>query len=112
MSKKVRPTLLSSQSELIFRLQIILLYFAGVRTSLAAEGEPYSESISLPHAPFALSSLRSLLAGLHPGNDEFIRVLGRSLWSVNEEMVDKDDEATLLLDGGETVCPIPPVSGG
>ncbi|GAA5860858.1 hypothetical protein JCM3774_003166 [Rhodotorula dairenensis] len=93
--------------------KIELLYFAGVRTSIA--GEPASQTVPLPSSPnpFPLSALRDhLVQAVHPGNDEFARVLDRSAWSVNEAMVDDDDVARVWLRGGETVCPIPPVSGG
>ncbi|GAA6011664.1 hypothetical protein JCM10207_004200 [Rhodosporidiobolus poonsookiae] len=93
--------------------QITLLYFAGIRTSLA--GEPDSQLVPLPPipAPFPLSQLRHYLCTtVHAGNDEFARVLERSAWSVDEEMVDEEDEGKVVLKGGETVCPIPPVSGG
>mgnify|MGYP006969732231 CR=1 FL=1 len=49
-----------------------------------------------------------LIKSIHPGNDEFAHVLGKSAWSVNEEMIDEDAEAQVWLRGGETVCPIPP----
>lgn len=93
--------------------EIELLYFAGVRTAIA--GEPASQIVQLPSSPnpFPLAALRDhLVAAVHPGNDEFARVLGRSAWSVNEEMIDDQDVARFWLRGGETVCPIPPVSGG
>ncbi|GAA5991026.1 hypothetical protein JCM10908_006507 [Rhodotorula pacifica] len=92
---------------------IEMLYFAGVKTSLA--GEPASQTIELPPTarPFPLSDLRDyLIASVHPENDEFAYVLRRSAWSVNEEMIDEEEEVNVLLRGGETVCPIPPVSGG
>ncbi|BGP41139.1 hypothetical protein JCM10450v2_005171 [Rhodotorula kratochvilovae] len=91
--------------------QITLLYFAAVRTSLP--GEPPSQLLALPTspAPFPLSALRAhLVRDVHPGNNEFARVLERCAWSVDEEMVDEEDG--VVLKGGETVCAIPPVSGG
>ncbi|GAA5875738.1 hypothetical protein JCM8547_007054 [Rhodosporidiobolus lusitaniae] len=91
--------------------QITLLYFAGVRTSLPSE--PDSQVIDLPASPspFPLSQLRQYLTStVHPDNEEFACVLERSEWSVNEEMVEV--EGKVVLRGGETVCPIPPVSGG
>ncbi|TNY24430.1 hypothetical protein DMC30DRAFT_413366 [Rhodotorula diobovata] len=93
--------------------EITLLYFAGVRTSLASE--PSSQRVALPRSPspFPLARLRQYLTTeVHAGNDEFARVLERCAWSVDEEMVDDEDEATVVLKGGEVVCPIPPVSGG
>ncbi|GAA5825161.1 hypothetical protein JCM11251_006125 [Rhodosporidiobolus azoricus] len=92
---------------------ITLLYFAGIKTSLPSE--PDSQLIPLPTSPspFPLSLLRKhLVTHVHPDNHEFARVLQRSAWSVNEEMVDDEDEGKVGLKGGETVCPIPPVSGG
>ncbi|GAA6055612.1 hypothetical protein JCM3770_006725 [Rhodotorula araucariae] len=91
--------------------QITLLYFAAVRTAIP--GEPSSQLLALPTtpAPFPLSALRThLVQHVHVGNDEFARVLERCAWSVDEEMA--DDEDAVLLHGGETVCAIPPVSGG
>ncbi|GAA5972040.1 hypothetical protein JCM11641_002467 [Rhodosporidiobolus odoratus] len=91
--------------------QITLLYFAGVRTAIPSE--PDSQVLDLPHTPFPLAKLRKHLCEVvHPDNEEFERVLYRSGWSVDEEMVDDDKEGEVLLKGGETVCPIPPVSGG
>ena len=87
-----------------------MLYFAGARTSLPHE--PNSESISLSTTPFALAGLRQLLCERHEGNIAFANVLQRSAWSVNEEMVQRDEEATTLLRGGEVVGIIPGVSGG
>ncbi|KAL8286974.1 hypothetical protein RQP46_003980 [Phenoliferia psychrophenolica] len=90
---------------------ITLLYFAGVRTAIAHE--PESQTIALPTHPFPLSSLREFLTtSVHPNNAELERVLERSAWSVEEEMIDREEEAGVLLKGGETVCAIPPVSGG
>lgn len=39
-------------------------------------------------------------------------MLARSAWSVDEEMIAEEREGEVVLKGGETVCPIPPVSGG
>ncbi|BGP25772.1 hypothetical protein JCM10295v2_004709 [Rhodotorula toruloides] len=96
-----------------YSLQITLLLFAGVRS--AWPGEPASQLIDLPTSPspFPLSRLRDhLILHVQPGNEELSRVLERSAWSVDEEMVDEERENEALLKGGETVCPIPPVSGG
>lgn len=90
--------------------QITMLYFAGARTSLP--NEPNSESISLPTTPFPLSGLRQLLAERYGGNIAFASVLQRSAWSVNEEMIQRDEESSTLLLGGEVVGIIPGVSGG
>ncbi|GAA5945332.1 hypothetical protein JCM1841_000840 [Sporobolomyces salmonicolor] len=92
---------------------ITLLYFASLRTSLSTE--PYSSLVPLPSSPspFTLHDLRSYLVNeIHRGNDEFARALERSAWSVDEEMVDLEEERERILLGGEVVCGIPPVSGG
>ncbi|KAI5477976.1 molybdopterin synthase/thiamine biosynthesis sulfur carrier, beta-grasp protein [Pseudohyphozyma bogoriensis] len=92
---------------------ITILYFASIRTSLPSE--PDSQLLHLPSTPtpFTLLSLRSFLINdVHQGNEEFERALGRSTWSVDEEMVEKEEEGSTVLKNGMTVCPIPPVSGG
>ncbi|ORY41183.1 hypothetical protein BCR35DRAFT_42840 [Leucosporidium creatinivorum] len=94
-------------------LQITLLFFASVRTSLPSE--PYSTTVSLPSdpTPYPISLLRQhLIEQVYPGNQEFKQALLKSAWSVDEEMVDESDEQRVMLKGGEIVCPIPPVSGG
>ena len=40
------------------------------------------------------------------------KVLKGSRWSVDEEMVEAEDEGTVRLKGGEVVAVICPVSGG
>ncbi|GAA6060358.1 hypothetical protein JCM10212_004542 [Sporobolomyces blumeae] len=92
---------------------ITLLYFASIRTSL--DGEPSSETLALPESPspLTLSDLRTwLVRTVHDGNEAFRLALERSAWSVDEEMVAVEDERDVVLTGGETVCAIPPVSGG
>ena len=42
----------------------------------------------------------------------FADVLHRSAWSVEEEMVERDEEDKVFLKGGEVVGIIPGVSGG
>ncbi|KAM0750106.1 hypothetical protein T439DRAFT_356756 [Meredithblackwellia eburnea MCA 4105] len=90
---------------------VTMLYFASLRTSLPTS--PDSQTIILPASPCSLLDFRKhLLDIIHPSNDEFRAALAKSLWSVNEEMVEREEEGTTLLIGGETVCGIPPVSGG
>lgn len=94
-------------------LQITLLFFASVRTSIP--NEPYSSTVPLPShpSPYPLSLLRQhLIKQIYPGNTAFEQAINKSAWSVDEEMVDHAQEAGVRLIGGETVCPIPPVSGG
>ena len=49
---------------------------------------------------------------MHKGNEEFEHALERSLWSVDEEMVELESEKSFILKDGQVVCGIPPVSGG
>lgn len=90
--------------------EIVILYFAGARTSLP--GEPYQETVILPNTPFYLSSLRALLIARYEGNRAFAEVIERSAWSVEEEIIEREIESELELKGGETVGIIPGVSGG
>lgn len=90
--------------------QITLLYFASIKTSLP--NSPSSQLLTLPYVPFPLSQLRALLSSEYPGNEELIMVLKKSAWCVEEEMIGRDEEENVMLMGGETVCGIPPVSGG
>lgn len=72
-----------------------------------------SEQVDLPHGNLSLSQLRSYLTTIvHPDNEEYALALDKSAWSVNEDMISPELEHTVVLKGGETVCPIPPVSGG
>ena len=90
-----------------------MLYFASLRTSLA--GEPSSQILQLPSSPspFTLYDLRRyLVEEVHKGNEEFEHALERSLWSVDEEMVELESEKSFILKDGQVVCGIPPVSGG
>jgi len=90
-----------------------LLYFASIRTSLS--GEPDSQIIQLPStpSPFNLYDLRvHLVREVHKGNEEFERALEKSTWSVDEEMIPIEQEREFIVKEGQTICPIPPVSGG
>ncbi|GAA5927139.1 MoaD/ThiS family protein [Sporobolomyces koalae] len=90
---------------------ITMLYFASIRTSLV--GEPDTEIIQLPSRSCTLYDLRiHLVRQVHRGNLEFERALERSMWSVDEEMVEVEQERDHVLRNGQTVCAIPPVSGG
>ena len=90
---------------------IKVLYFAGARTAVHKS----EEQIELPEAPFALAKLNALLVERHRAHDilgEFEKVVKLSKWSVNEEMVDAEEAESKMLQGGEEVAIIPPVSGG
>lgn len=82
-----------------------VLYFASAKTAVGLE----SELVELPESPFALSSLGGLLVSLHP-ETKLQDVLRVSAWSVDESMVELDEDRRLT--GGEIVAIIPPVSGG
>jgi len=83
-----------------------VLYFAAAITATGLT----SQVIRLPETPgFLLSALADLLISYHP-NSRLDRVLQTSQWSVNAEMV--DDPSQFVLEGGEEVAVICPVSGG
>lgn len=83
-------------------VEITVLYFAAASTVTGLS----SEQVMLAAAPVPLSSLRAHLVELHP---DLAKVLEASQWSINEVMVDDTDT---VLEGGEEVAIIPPVSGG
>ncbi|THH09651.1 hypothetical protein EW146_g8629 [Bondarzewia mesenterica] len=70
-----------------------------------------SERVPLPSTSdtLPLSSLGALLASRHP-DTALAKVLEGSQWSVNAEMV--GDPGQIVLNGGEEVAVICPVSGG
>jgi molybdopterin synthase sulfur carrier subunit len=86
---------------------ITVLYFAAASTAARTT----SETVELPTSaePFRLSSLGALLAARHPDSG-LGDVLESSQWSVDEEMVEEPDR--VVLQGGEEVAVICPVSGG
>lgn len=77
------------------------------------EAGVHKEVISLSSYPagIPLSKLANVLAERHP-NTNLRGVLETSSWSVDEEMIDKDDVPNVVLKGGEEVGVICPVSGG
>ncbi len=88
-----------------------VLYFAGARTALGKS----EEEVELPSRPFALSKLGALLVERHRAHDvlgDFEKVVKMSKWSVDEEMAEGDEAEGKMLQGGEEVAIIPPVSGG
>ena len=85
------------------------MYFASAREALSIP----SETVLLPSQAFALVKLGQLIRDLHKDRiAELDEVLRRSAWSVNEEMIARDDEASVILHNGDVVAVIPPVSGG
>jgi molybdopterin converting factor small subunit len=87
--------------------EITVLYFAAAST---ATGCP-SERIVLPDTPFPLRDLARFLSGRYPGTI-LGKVLERSQWSVDAEMVSEEDVKGFELKGGEEIGVICPVSGG
>lgn len=86
--------------------EITVLYFAAASTATGMT----VERIPLPRGePLPLTSLSEVLVSRHP-NTGLEKVLAASQWSVNEEMVDEPEK--VLLQGGEEVAVICPVSGG
>lgn len=76
-------------------------------------GEPQEIAVELPTTPTSLITLRRHLTQTKmAGNLAFESVLAKSRWSVNEEMVDVEDEPGTTLIGGEVLAILPPVSGG
>ncbi|KAH8921554.1 hypothetical protein BT69DRAFT_1264374 [Atractiella rhizophila] len=89
---------------------ITILYFSSARTSFSP---PLSQEIlALPIVPFALGDLAGILVQRHERNKELGGILARSVWSVNEVVVEREKEIETPLMGGEVVACIPPVSGG
>ncbi|KAH9902784.1 hypothetical protein C8Q73DRAFT_785417 [Cubamyces lactineus] len=97
---------------------ITVLYFAAASTAtgltteqvaLPPASESASESDNARSSGLPLSALADLLAARHPGT-KLQEVLAQSQWAVDEEMV--DDPAQVVLQGGEEVAVICPVSGG
>lgn len=92
---------------------IHVLYFAAAKEA-AGIGR---QDIALPESPFPLAKLGTHLVQLvsdsgKGDSKEFQKVLERSKWSVDEDMVNEEEIAKLTLKGGEDVAIIPPVSGG
>ncbi|PWN38850.1 hypothetical protein IE81DRAFT_272947, partial [Ceraceosorus guamensis] len=102
---------------------ISVLFFASARDAAGSLELP----LYLPRAGFPLSELAGLIllerkaalaegksddAHTTPDVEALQRILESARWSVNEEMVDEDGLASTLLNGGERVAPITPVSGG
>ena len=101
---------------------ITVLYFAAAQTAVGLDEEvialpsdtvPVGGSLggSIVAGGFPLSSLAALLIARHP-DTKLADALKDSRWSVDEEMVEQEEESSVLLNGGEVVAVICPVSGG
>ena len=90
-------------------VQLTVLYFAAARDATGL----LSESVELAAAEPRLADLSAALLLRHQQHDAELRtVLRRSAWSVNEAIVGRDEEASLVLRDRDVVAVIPPVSGG
>ncbi|PWN50760.1 hypothetical protein IE53DRAFT_79290 [Violaceomyces palustris] len=89
---------------------IKVLYFASVRTLLGVASEEIRPPPP-PSEPLALSSLAGIIASRHQDKAvEFERLLKTCKWSVEQEMVEDEEEMSkVTLKGGEEVAIIPPV---
>ena len=85
--------------------EITVLYFAAATTTTGRT----SETFALPDGGLKLSDLAKLVVSRHP-NSGVDRVLEGSRWSVDAELI--HDLDSFVLQGGEKVGVIPPVSGG
>jgi molybdopterin converting factor small subunit len=111
-SSPTRSTATSPSPHPFIMPSITILYFASIRTHLGLE----RETIDLPLTTSGSSCISDLPAAvyrLHP-SEKTKQILQGCMWSVDEEMVDLEDEeeGKRMLKGGETVAVIPPVSGG
>ena len=89
--------------------QLTVLYFAAARDATGLS----SESVELAASEPRLADLSAALLVRHQQHDAELRtVLRRSAWSVNEAIVARDEEASLVLKDRDVVAVIPPVSGG
>lgn len=89
-----------------------MLYFASARTALDVQSEKIT--LSRPHdgTPITLAVLIKYLLASHKDRaSELQAVIDKSAWSVNEEIV-LDEQTACVLQSGDVVAIIPPVSGG
>ena len=89
--------------------QLTVLYFAAARDATGVS----TETVELASSEPLLADLSAALLERHQARDTELRaVLRRSAWSVNEAIVGRDEEASLVLRDRDVVAVIPPVSGG
>lgn len=85
--------------------EVTVLYFAAASTATGRS----EEKITIPDEGMLLSSLKDVLSARH-SDSNLKDVLATSKWSVDVEMV--EDPSSVLLQGGEEIGVICPVSGG
>lgn len=88
-------------------VNITVLYFAAASTATGRT----TELVELPTTPFPLAKLGEILVRRYSKSD-LATILERSQWSVEAEMVPEENLDEFMLQGGEEVAIICPVSGG
>ncbi|CAO3643291.1 unnamed protein product [Mucor hiemalis] len=86
--------------------KIRVLYFAGVKDITLKD----FEDISLPQKKITVIELSNLLIAKY--GPKFEEILSTSMYAVDMEYVDKEDESRTLVKNASEVAIIPPVSGG
>ncbi|RIA92934.1 molybdopterin synthase sulfur carrier subunit-like protein [Glomus cerebriforme] len=86
--------------------EFTVLYFASARDATNVQ----SEKISLPPQSTSIS-LENLTILLKRRHEKLAPILENSLYAINMEYVENDDQ-TILVKEGDEVAVIPPVSGG
>lgn len=86
--------------------KIRVLYFAGVKDITQKE----SEDISLPQDSIALIELSNLLIAKY--GQKFEEILSTSMFAIDMEYIEKENESKTSVKDASEVAIIPPVSGG
>lgn len=105
----IRPPLSESTTPPPKPLRLLFFASAQSATRLSSLEIPLPPASSLSSEPYTLTKLAQDLAQQFP---KLGPVLETSNWAVNEEMVGEEDVEGFVLNGGETVGVLPPVSGG
>ncbi|KAK4522015.1 uncharacterized protein ATC70_004554 [Mucor velutinosus] len=85
---------------------IKVLYFAGVKDITRKE----SEDVEIPVDNWTLTDLTNLLITKY--GDKLKELLSLSMYAIDMDYVEKDNESTTILKPNAEVAIIPPVSGG
>ncbi|KAI8875006.1 MoaD/ThiS [Backusella circina FSU 941] len=87
--------------------KIKVLYFASVKDVTGIE----QEQIELEKDSATLVDLGTLLTTRY-GNDKIKVLLEQSLYAIDMDYINKEDEKSTILKDGMEIAIIPPVSGG